>query len=82
MTQATPIFPLKRLYESAAKTAVASCLVSIILIEFFSASTKMGDICPPHNVKINLTLWAVRILAIIAPVFVDGYVNLRDLSLK
>jgi hypothetical protein len=53
VTAATPGNPRKRETESAAKAALASCRTSIILIPSFLASTKIGEICPPHNVKIS-----------------------------
>jgi hypothetical protein len=44
-----------------------SCLVSTTFIPIFSAAARIGEICPPANVKMCLMLWASKTLATISP---------------
>lgn len=52
---------------SAAKTAVASCLVSTMRMPNFSQATRMGEMCPPTRVKTYLTPWARSTSATFSP---------------
>ena len=51
VTAATPTEPLSREKASAQNAAFSSARTSMIRMPLRLASTNMGEMCPPHNVK-------------------------------
>src|SRR6056297_656719 len=72
VTAATPGTPVSRAWASAANTAVASSRTSVMRMPMRFASTRMGEIWPPHRVKISRTPRSYRTRAILAPPFIDA----------
>ena len=70
VTTATPGTPVIRAVASAANTAFASSRVSITSIPIFLHPTSIGEICPPHRVKIRRTPSSFKTAAIISPLFI------------